>query len=45
MTGGLYEGAEGYIRKVRSDRRLVVEVKGVAVVAVSYIDPEFLEKI
>lgn len=45
VTGGLYEGAEGYIRKVRSDRKLIVEVKGVAVVAVSYIDPEFLEKI
>lgn len=45
VTGGLYEGAEGYIRKVRSDRKLVVEVKGVAVVAVSYIEPALLEKI
>ena len=45
VIGGLYEGAEGYIRKVRSDRKLVVEVKGVAVVAVSYIEPALLEKI
>lgn len=45
VIGGLYEGAEGYIKKVRTDRKLVVEIKGVAVVAVSYIPPEFLEKI
>ena len=45
VTGGLYEGAEGYIKKVRSDRKLIVEVRGVAVVAVSYIPPAFLEKI
>ena len=45
VTDGIYKGAEGYIRKVRSDRKLVVEVRGVAVVAVSYIPPAFLEKI
>jgi len=45
VTAGLYEGAEGYIKKVRTDRKLVVEIKGVAVVAVSYIPPEFLEKV
>ena len=45
VTDGIYKGAEGYIRKVRSDRKLVVEVKGVAVIAVSYISPAFLEKI
>ena len=45
VTDGIYKGAEGYIKKVRSDRKLIVEVKGVAVVAVSYIHPAFLEKI
>jgi transcription antitermination factor NusG len=45
VTGGLYEGAEGYIKKVRSDRKLIVEIKGIAVVAVSYIAPELLEKL
>lgn len=45
VTGGIYAGAEGYIKKVRSDRKLIVEVRGVAVVAVSYIHPAFLEKI
>ena len=42
---GLYKGAEGYIKKVRSDRKLIVEVTGVAVVAVSYIPPAYREKI
>ncbi|MBO6083442.1 MAG: UpxY family transcription antiterminator [Bacteroidales bacterium] len=45
VIDGIYKGAEGYIKKVRSDRKLIVEVKGVAVVAVSYIHPAFLEKI
>ena len=45
VIDGLYKGAEGYIKKVRSDRKLIVEVRGVAVVAVSYIPPAFLEKI
>ena len=45
VTGGLYEGAEGYIKKVRSDRKLIVEIRGVAVVAVSYIEPQYLEKL
>ena len=45
VIDGLYKGAEGYIKKVRSDRKLIVEVRGVAVVAVSYIPPAYLEKI
>ena len=45
VIDGIYKGAEGYIKKVRSDRKLIVEVKGVAVVAVSYIHPALLEKI
>lgn len=45
VIDGIYKGAEGYIRKVRSDRKLVVEVRGIAVVAVSYIHPAFLEKL
>ncbi|MBQ7576418.1 MAG: hypothetical protein IJT26_07810 [Bacteroidales bacterium] len=45
VTGGLYEGAEGYIKRVRRNRRFLVAITGVAVVAVSYIRPEFLEAI
>ena len=45
VRDGLYKGAEGYIKKIKSDRMLLVEVTGVAVVAVSYIHPALLEKI
>ena len=45
VTGGIYKGAEGYIKRIKKDRKLVVSVTGVAVVAVSYIHPDFLEKI
>ena len=45
VIDGIYKGAEGYIKRIKKDRKLVVTVTGVAVVAVSYIHPDFLEKI
>ena len=45
VTGGIYASAEGYIKRIKKDRKLIVSVTGVAVVAVSYIHPDFLEKI
>ncbi len=45
VIDGIYKGAEGYIKRIKKDRKLIVAVSGVAVVAVSYIPPEFLEKI
>ena len=45
VTGGIYAGAEGYIKRIKKDRKLIVAVSGVAVVAVSYIHPDFLEKV
>ncbi len=45
VTGGIYKGAEGYIKRIKKDRKLIVSVTGVAVVAVSYIHPSYLEKI
>ena len=45
VTEGIYKGAEGYIKRIKKDRKLIVSVTGVAVVAVSYIHPDFLEKI
>ena len=38
-------GAEGYIKRIKKDRRLVVSVRGVAAVATAYIPPQFLETI
>lgn len=45
VTDGIYKGAEGYIKRIKKDRKLIVSVSGVAVVAVSFIPQEFLEKI
>ena len=45
VTDGLFKGAEGYIKRIKKDRRLVVSVRGVAAVATGYIPPQFLETI
>lgn len=44
VTGGIFEGAEGYIRRIKGNRRLVVAIQGVVAVATSYIPSCFLEK-
>ena len=45
VTEGQFKGAEGYIKRIKKDRRLVVSVRGVAAVATTYIPPQFLETI
>ena len=45
VTEGVFKGAEGYIKRIKKDRRLVVSVRGVAAVATMHIPPEFLEVI
>ena len=45
MTGGPLKGAEGYIRRIKKDRRLLVCIEGVIAVASSYIPAELLEKV
>ena len=45
ITGGIYKGAEGVIKKIRSDRKFVVVVQGVAVVGVSRIPQAYIKKI
>ena len=45
VIDGPFRGAEGYIRRIRKDRRLVVIVSGVAAIATSFIPPELLEKV
>ena len=42
---GPLKGAEGYIRRIRKNRRLLVSIEGVIAVATSYIPPENLEKV
>jgi hypothetical protein len=45
VTGGIFKGAEGYILRVKGNRRLVVSIQGVCAVATSYIPGCFLEKL
>ena len=45
VTGGPFMGAEGYIKRIKGNRRLVVAMEGVIAVATTYIPGCFLEKI
>lgn len=45
VTEGILKGAEGYIRRIGGNRRLVVSIQGVCAVATSYIPSCLLEKI
>ncbi|MBQ9193694.1 MAG: transcriptional regulator [Bacteroidales bacterium] len=42
---GPLKGAEGYIRRIRKDRRLLVAIEGFIAVATTFIPPQFLEKV
>ena len=42
ITGPL-KGAEGYIKRIKKDRRLLVAIQGIVAVATSYIPPSDLE--
>ena len=47
ITGGEFEGQEGIFLKVKGarDRRVVIEVQGVIVVAMATIHPDLIEVI
>ena len=45
VIGGVFNGAQGYIRRIKRDRKLVVSINGIAAVAVANIREQFLEKI
>lgn len=45
VTGGPFKGAEGHIRRIKRDRRLVVTIRGVVAVATTYIHPSLLKKV
>ena len=42
---GPFKGAEGYIKRIRRDRRLLVSIEGIIAVATAYIPPELLETV
>ncbi len=43
VTAGTLKGAEGYIKRIKRDRRLLVAIEGFVAVATSYLPPEMLE--
>ncbi len=45
VTDGPFKGAEGHIRRIKKDRRLVVTIPGVVAVATAYIHPSMLKKV
>lgn len=45
VIDGPFKGAEGYIKRIRKDRRLIVTISGIAAVATSYIPMDLLEKV
>ena len=45
VTGGIFQGAEGYIKRIKGNHRLIVAIEGVIAVATSYIPTCFLEKV
>ena len=45
VTGGIFQGAEGYIKRIKGNHRLIVAIEGIIAVATSYIPNCFLEKI
>lgn len=45
VTEGPFKGAQGHIKRIKKDRRLVVSIRGIAAVATTYIHPQFLETI
>lgn len=45
VTDGIYKGATGFIKRIKRDRKLLVAIEGVAVVAISNIPMNYLKKI
>lgn len=45
VTDGIYKGAIGVVKRIKKDRKLLIAINGVAVVAISHIPMEYLEKV
>ena len=45
VTEGPFKGAEGHIKRIKKDRRLVVTIAGIVAVATTYIHPSMLKKV
>ena len=45
IMGGVFEGVKGVIRRVKRCKRFVVEIEGVASVAIAYVRAELLKEV
>lgn len=45
VTGGPFAGYEGYARRIRKNKHIVVEIEGLCAIALPFIHPDLLEKI
>ena len=45
ITGGVFEGVEGVFIRVRHDRRVVVCIEGITVLATTFVPPSLVEPI
>lgn len=45
VTAGLLKGSVGEIKRIKGNRRFVVEIQGICAIATSYIPSEFLQKL
>lgn len=45
ITGGMFAGYEGYIRRVHGTKRFIVAIEGIAAVATTYIPRQHIERI
>ena len=43
ITGGIYEGYEGYVQRVRKNKHVVVKIEGVCLIMLPFIHPDLLE--
>ena len=45
IMGGIFEGVEGVIRRVKRCKRVVVELEGIASVAIAFVPAALLKEI
>ena len=45
VIAGPFKGVEGFVRRIKKDRRVVVSLHGIVAVATTFIHPDLLERI
>lgn len=45
VRGGAFAGYEGYARRIRKNKHIVVEIEGLCAIALPFIHPDLLEKV